>query len=230
MISSMSILRPLFKDPRVHYAVNCASIGCPNLSRDAFTGPTLDAQLDAAARTFINSPRAFRFDGDRLISSSIFSWFRADFGGNDEGVLRHANDIRPSCLGCPVVATGRDRQRRLRLAVERCGAMIADRRGRRAMRSPLAAALLAIVLTQRAQPQRSLSACSTALLSRYFLKRARKAVTAAQYSAAPDRLVSSRRDDDPCTPPVFGTNCTLSAAAVAAKIDRAAAISPPSWA
>ena len=84
------ILRPYFKDPMVHYAVNCASIGCPNLNRDAFTGPTLDAQLDAAARTFINSPRAFRFDGDRLISSSIYTWFKTDFGGNDEGVLRHA--------------------------------------------------------------------------------------------------------------------------------------------
>ena len=85
-----AILRPLFKDQRVHYAVNCASIGCPNLNRDAFIGPTLDAQLDAAARTFVNSPRAFRFDGDRLISSSIYTWFKTDFGGNDEGVLRHA--------------------------------------------------------------------------------------------------------------------------------------------
>lgn len=85
-----TILRALFKDPRVHYAVNCASMGCPNLSRDAFTGPTLEAQLDAAARTFVNSPRAFRFEDGRLISSSIYNWFKADFGGSDHGVLRHA--------------------------------------------------------------------------------------------------------------------------------------------
>ena len=85
-----AILRPLFKDSRVHYAVNCASIGCPNLARDAFTGPTLDAQLNAAAKSFVNAPRAFRFEGDRLISSSIYAWFKADFGGTDEGVLRHA--------------------------------------------------------------------------------------------------------------------------------------------
>ena len=100
------ILRPLFKDPRVHYAVNCASIGCPNLSRDAFTGPTLDAQLDAAARTFINSPRAFRFEGDRLISSSIFTWFKADFGGNDEGVLRHATTYAVPALAARLSRRG----------------------------------------------------------------------------------------------------------------------------
>ena len=51
------ILRPLFKDRRVHYAVNCASIGCPNLRAEAFTGAKLEAQLDAAARAYINSKR-----------------------------------------------------------------------------------------------------------------------------------------------------------------------------
>jgi hypothetical protein len=88
-----AILRPLFKDPRIHYAVNCASIGCPNLSQDAYTGATLEAQLDRAARVFINSPRAFRFERDSLIASSIYSWFKADFGGSDAGVLKHARQF-----------------------------------------------------------------------------------------------------------------------------------------
>ena len=44
------IMRPTFRDPRVHYAVNCASIGCPNLQREAFRGARLETQLDAAAR------------------------------------------------------------------------------------------------------------------------------------------------------------------------------------
>jgi hypothetical protein len=93
-----TILRPVFKDPRVHYAVNCASIGCPNLSADAFVGANLEAQLDSAARAFINSPRAIRFEGKSLISSSIYSWFKTDFGGTDAGVLKHARQFAAPLL------------------------------------------------------------------------------------------------------------------------------------
>ncbi len=82
-------LRPMFKDPRVHYAVNCASIGCPNLQTEAFTGAKLDAQLDAAARAYINHSRGVTVGPNGVVVSSIYSWFKADFGGNDEGVLKH---------------------------------------------------------------------------------------------------------------------------------------------
>lgn len=83
------ILRPLFKDPRVHYAVNCASIGCPNLQTEAFAGAKLDAQLDAAARDYVNHPRGVTVGPKGVFVSSIYSWFKAGFGGNDEGVLKH---------------------------------------------------------------------------------------------------------------------------------------------
>ena len=83
------ILRQVFKDPRVHYAVNCASIGCPNLQIEAWTGGRLDAQLDAAARAFINHPRGVNVQAGDVRASSIYSWFAADFGGTDAGVLRH---------------------------------------------------------------------------------------------------------------------------------------------
>lgn len=83
------ILRPVFKDPRVHYAVNCASIGCPNIGTEAFTGAKLTTQLDAGARAYINSPRGARLTQNGLIVSSIYDWFKADFGGSDEGVLTH---------------------------------------------------------------------------------------------------------------------------------------------
>lgn len=83
------ILRPVFADARVHYAVNCASIGCPNLGTEAFTGPELDRQLDAAARAYINHPRGVSVKNARVQVSSIYNWFKADFGGNDAGVLRH---------------------------------------------------------------------------------------------------------------------------------------------
>lgn len=84
------ILRPIFRDPRVHYAVNCASVGCPNLQTSAFTGVKLEAMLDAGAKKYINSPRGFKQQGGELTASSIYSWFVSDFGGTSQGVLNHA--------------------------------------------------------------------------------------------------------------------------------------------
>lgn len=84
-----NILRPVFKDPRVHYAVNCASYGCPNLGTQAFTAAKLDAQLDAGARAYVNHPRGIAVDGSGLRASSIYEWFQADFGGTEAGVLKH---------------------------------------------------------------------------------------------------------------------------------------------
>ena len=84
------ILRPIFKDPRVHYAVNCASIGCPNLQRTAFTAANQDALLDKGARDFINSSRGFRFVDGGVWASSIYDWFKVDFGDTNRSVLAHA--------------------------------------------------------------------------------------------------------------------------------------------
>lgn len=83
------IIRPLWRDPRVHYALNCASIGCPNLQRSSFRAMDLEDMLDAAARDFVNSPRGVWWEGDELAVSSIYAWFQADFGGDDQGVLAH---------------------------------------------------------------------------------------------------------------------------------------------
>jgi len=76
------ILRPQFKDPRVHMAVNCASKGCPPLWSEPFTGSRLDDQMNAAARNFINDPGFNRLEGDTLYVSKIFKWFSEDF--NDD--------------------------------------------------------------------------------------------------------------------------------------------------
>lgn len=83
------ILRPVFKDARVHYALNCASVGCPNLRREAFTGAKLEAQLDAAARAYVNTPRGVDPELDGLVLSSIYNWYQADFGGSERAVLDH---------------------------------------------------------------------------------------------------------------------------------------------
>jgi hypothetical protein len=83
------ILRPIWKDPRIHYAVNCASIGCPNLQNRAYTAANLEQLLDKGAREYINHPRGVSFQGKKLVLSSIYDWFQEDFGGSEEGVLRH---------------------------------------------------------------------------------------------------------------------------------------------
>ena len=83
------ILRPIFRDPRIHYAVNCASVGCPNLRRTAFSASNLEASLEAGARQYINSPRGISTAGGKLQASSIYKWFQADFGGSEQGVLKH---------------------------------------------------------------------------------------------------------------------------------------------
>ena len=83
------ILRPLWGDARVHYALNCASIGCPNLDARAFRADDLEARLDAAARAFINHPRGARLEGGEMVVSSIYDWFTADFGGDEAGVTAH---------------------------------------------------------------------------------------------------------------------------------------------
>jgi hypothetical protein len=93
------IMRPTFKDPRVHYAVNCASYGCPNLPPKAFTGATLDADLDAGARAFVNHPRGVTVKSDGTLQvSSIYHWFKVDFGGTDAGVVAHLKQYAEPAL------------------------------------------------------------------------------------------------------------------------------------
>lgn len=83
-------LRPLARDPRIHYSVNCASIGCPNIQRTAWRAETLEPDLDRAARGYVNHPRAVTVLADgSLRVSSIYEWFKEDFGGNDAGVIAH---------------------------------------------------------------------------------------------------------------------------------------------
>jgi hypothetical protein len=83
------ILRPIWRDPRIHYAVNCASIGCPNLGTDAFTARNAEGLLSEAAADYVNHPRGARVEDGELVVSSIYVWFREDFGDDDKGVIAH---------------------------------------------------------------------------------------------------------------------------------------------
>ncbi|MBN2428118.1 MAG: DUF547 domain-containing protein [Deltaproteobacteria bacterium] len=83
------ILRPIWKDPRVHYAVNCASLGCPNLQPVAFIALNTEELLDKAARQYVNHPRGAHFEKGELVLSSIYDWFQGDFGKNEKEILNH---------------------------------------------------------------------------------------------------------------------------------------------
>lgn len=83
------ILRPIWRDPRIHYVVNCASLGCPEVPPVPLTGANAEALLDAAARTYINHPRGAAVVDGRLEVSSIYRWYRSDFGGSEAGVIAH---------------------------------------------------------------------------------------------------------------------------------------------
>ncbi len=84
------VLRALWRDPRIHYAVNCASLGCPNLASRAFTAENLEALLEAGARMYINHPRGVEVrDESDAVVSSLYDWFREDFGETEADVVAH---------------------------------------------------------------------------------------------------------------------------------------------
>jgi len=103
------ILRPIWRDPRTHYALNCASVGCPDLREKAFTAAGLDAALDAAARAYVNHPRGVSASAEGLTLSSIYNWFSDDFGSEAQilahlrqhaaPALRTAIDAKPTIRG-----------------------------------------------------------------------------------------------------------------------------------
>lgn len=75
------ILRKKYNEPRIHFAVNCASKGCPALQKRAYVGDKLNEQLESATIQFMRDPERNRFikDKNRLELSSIFNWFSGDF-------------------------------------------------------------------------------------------------------------------------------------------------------
>jgi hypothetical protein len=90
------IIRPTFKDGRVHMALNCASGGCPQLPREAFTPEKVDAQLSREAKKFVSETRNVSFDPStkRLKLSHIFDWYKDDFGHDPAKVIDWINHYR----------------------------------------------------------------------------------------------------------------------------------------
>jgi len=83
------ILRSGWHDPRIHYVLNTASLGSPNMPSEAFTAENSERLLDAAARAYVNHPRGAAVAAGRLTVSSLYLWYRDDFGGSEQGILDH---------------------------------------------------------------------------------------------------------------------------------------------
>ena len=84
------ILRPIWQDERIHYAVNCAAYGCPHLLDAAFTAENTEALLETGARDYVNNPRGVDVvDEDFIVISSIYDWYAEDFGNTEETVKEH---------------------------------------------------------------------------------------------------------------------------------------------
>ena len=84
------ILRPIWRDERIHYAVNCAAYGCPHLLDKAFTAENTEELLDTGARDYVNNPRGVDVvDEDFIVISSIYDWYAEDFGNTEESVKEH---------------------------------------------------------------------------------------------------------------------------------------------
>ena len=90
-------IRSKFNDPRVHFALNCASRSCPPLSRQAFTGGNLDSQFETLAKGYVNSDKGVRFNAAAKTAelSKIFDWYKDDFKG-EGGPVAFINKRRSS--------------------------------------------------------------------------------------------------------------------------------------
>jgi hypothetical protein len=83
------MIRPVYKEPRVHFALVCAAKGCPPLRSEAYEGARLDAQLEDQARTFLaqKAKNHARADEKTAHLSPIFKWYMEDFGGSKQSVV-----------------------------------------------------------------------------------------------------------------------------------------------
>jgi hypothetical protein len=100
------IIRRRFDEPRIHFAVNCASVSCPKLRSEPYTGAKLDRQLDDQAKDFINNEKLNRFQDGALYLSSIFKWYAEDF--EPPGVVDYIRRFARGAFRTRLEAAGAD--------------------------------------------------------------------------------------------------------------------------
>lgn len=105
-------IRPVFREPRIHFAIVCAALGCPPLRAEAYAGERLDQQLDEQAREFLlQSPGKNRVDvaARTVYLSPIFRWFRGDFAPSEPALLQWIARFFPAGADAEFLRSGRAR-------------------------------------------------------------------------------------------------------------------------
>lgn len=85
-------------EPRIHFAINCASVSCPKLLPQAYLEKTLESQLERATRDFINDPLRNDFSNGEARLSRIFKWYQKDFTSADTSLIDYINRYLPNPL------------------------------------------------------------------------------------------------------------------------------------
>jgi hypothetical protein len=100
------IIRPMFKDPRIHFVLVCAANSCPPLRSEAYEGDKLDAQLNDQGSRFLTDASKNSFDTEKKAAriSMIFSWFAQDFGGTNEAVMTFISQFLPEDVASRIKA------------------------------------------------------------------------------------------------------------------------------
>ena len=88
-------LNPFAKDPRTHFVLVCAAVGCPILEPTPYTGTPLEGRLDQATRRYLHAPTGARVADGTIALSKIFDWYKADFGGKDRVLPFVQNYLTP---------------------------------------------------------------------------------------------------------------------------------------
>lgn len=84
-------LRKNYNDPRIHFAVVCASLSCARLRNEAYTGARLERQLEDQGRDFLNSPAKNKVGKDAAQLSKYFDWYKGDWNENGQSVAAWVN-------------------------------------------------------------------------------------------------------------------------------------------
>ena len=100
------MLRKRYPEPRIHFAVNCASVGCPMLREEAYVAPRLEAQLEEQARRFLADRTRNRLRDGRLEVSRIFDWFKEDFEPRETYFIPYAALLSDDASGRELVRKG----------------------------------------------------------------------------------------------------------------------------
>jgi len=92
------IIRPEFKDARVHFVLVCGALGCPPITEFAYVPKSLDVQLEQQTAKALNDPGFIKVRDDKVMISQIFEWYAEDFGTGKAAILKYINGYRKTKL------------------------------------------------------------------------------------------------------------------------------------